>query len=127
MEIKRVFDLLQNYVAATLISNSEFITILKQSNIDSAKISEVLGISDAQLRFVKDSPKGTGLIKFGNIVIPFDNTISKDNELYSLYNTDIHEKIALGLMNKVNDDIKQPEITEPKPHSQPSKGSWLIY
>ena len=124
---QNVTDLLQNYVAATLISNSEFITILKQSNIDSAKISEVLGISDAQLRFVKDSPKGTGLIKFGNIVIPFDNTISKDNELYSLYNTDIHEKIALGLMNKVSDDIKQPEITEPKPHSQSSKGSWLIY
>ena len=34
-----------------------------------------------------------GLIKCGNVVIPFDNKISKDTELYRLYNTNIHEKI----------------------------------
>ena len=92
-------DLLQNYIAATLISNSEFIALLKQSNIDSAKLAEVIGVSDAQLRFVSNSPSGTGLIKCGSVVIPFDNTIAKDTELYKLYNTNIHEKIAEGLMN----------------------------
>ena len=35
-----------------------------------------------------------GLIKCGSVVIPFDNTISKDTEIYKLYNTNIHEKIA---------------------------------
>ena len=34
-----------------------------------------------------------GLIKCGNVIIPFDNTIGKDTELYRLYNTNIHEKI----------------------------------
>jgi hypothetical protein len=28
------------------------------------------------------------------VVIPFDNQISKDTELYKLYNTNIHERIA---------------------------------
>ena len=37
-------------------------------------------------------------------MIPFDNTISKDSELYQLYNTNIHEKIALGLSNEVEDE-----------------------
>ena len=90
---QNVTDLLQNYIASTLISNSEFIALLKQSNIDSAKLAEVIGVSDAQLRFVSNSPSGTGLIKCGSTVIPFDNTISKDSELYQLYNTNIHEII----------------------------------
>lgn len=100
---QNVTDLLQNYIASTLISNSEFIALLKQSNIDSAKLAEVIGVSDAQLRFVSNSPSGTGLIKCGSVVIPFDNTIGKDTALYKLYNTNIHEKIAEGLMDRVQD------------------------
>lgn len=95
---QNVTDLLQNYIASTLISNSEFIALLKQSNIDSEKLAEVIGVSDAQLRFVSNSPSGTGLIKCGSVVIPFDNTIGKDTDLYKLYNTNIHEKIAEGLI-----------------------------
>lgn len=100
---QNVTDLLQNYIAATLISNSEFVALLKQSNIDSAKLAEVIGVSDAQLRFVSNSPSGTGLIKCGSVVIPFDNTIGKDTALYKLYNTNIHEKIAEGLMDKAEE------------------------
>lgn len=37
---------------------------------------------------------GMGLIKHGNVVIPFDNTIGKGCDLYKLYNTNLHEKIA---------------------------------
>ena len=33
-------------------------------------------------------------IKCGSVVIPFDNQISKNTDLYRLYNTNIHEKIA---------------------------------
>ena len=109
---QNVTDLLQNYIASTLISNSEFVALLKQSNIDSAKLSEVIGVSDAQLRFVSNSPSGTGLIKCGSTVIPFDNTIGKDTALYQLYNTNIHEKIALGLSDNVEqseDDVEEED------------------
>ena len=33
----------------------------------------------------------TGITK--NVIIPFDNQINKDTDLYRLYNTNIHEKI----------------------------------
>lgn len=35
-----------------------------------------------------------GLLKCGNVVIPFDNQIRKDTSLYKLYNTNLHEKIS---------------------------------
>ena len=56
-------------------------------------MAEVIGVSEAQLRFVTNTASGMGLIKCGSVVIPFDNQISKDTDLYRLYNTNIHEKI----------------------------------
>ena len=38
------------------------------------------------LRFVTNTASGMGLIKCGSVVIPFDNQISKDTDLYRLYN-----------------------------------------
>ena len=78
-----------------MISNSEFVVLLKQANLDSTKVSEVIGVLEAQLKFVSSSPAGKGLIKCGNIVIPFDNRISKGNALYQLFNTNLHEKAEL--------------------------------
>ena len=53
-------------------------------------MAEVIGVSEAQLRFVTNTSSGIGLIKCGSVVIPFDNQISKDTDLYKLYNTNIH-------------------------------------
>lgn len=92
---QNVVDLLQNYTATTMLANSEFVALLKQANTDSSKMAEVIGVSEAQLRFVTNTQSGMGLMKFGNVVIPFDNTIEKGTDLYNLYNTNIHEKIAL--------------------------------
>ena len=91
---QNVVDLLQNYTATTMLANSEFVVLLKQANTDSSKMAEVVGVSEAQLRFVTNTSSGMGLIKFGSVIIPFDNQISKDTDLYKLYNTNIHEKIA---------------------------------
>ena len=92
---QNVVDLLQNYTATTMLANSEFVALLKQANTDSSKMAEVIGVSEAQLRFVTNTASGMGLIKCGSVVIPFDNQISKDTDLYKLYNTNIHEKIEM--------------------------------
>lgn len=41
-----------------------------------------------------------GLIKCGSVVVPFDNTISKDTGLYKLYNTNINERIEMAEKEK---------------------------
>ena len=91
---QNIVDLLQNYVATTLLANSEFVVLLKQAITDSMKMVEAIGLSEAQLQFVSNAPAGTGIIKCGPVVIPFDNRIAKDTQLYRLYNTNIHEQIA---------------------------------
>ena len=50
-------------------------------------MAEVIGVSDAQLRFVTNSQSGMGLLKCGNVVIPFDNQIGKDKILSKCKNT----------------------------------------
>ncbi len=87
-------DLLQNYTATTMLANSEFVALLKQANTDSARMAEVIGVSEAQLQYVTNTESGKGLLKCGNVTIPFDNTIRKGSRLYNLYNTNIHERIA---------------------------------
>lgn len=72
---------------------SEDIDDIKEEVIEAAT-NEAIGVSEAQLRFVTNTASGMGLIKCGSVVIPFDNQISKDTDLYRLYNTNIHEKIA---------------------------------
>lgn len=97
---QNVVDLLQNYTATTMLANSEFVALLKQANTDSSRMAEVIGVSEAQLQFVTNSSSGMGLMKCGNVVIPFDNTIEKGTDLYNLYNTNIHEKIAMEKKKK---------------------------
>lgn len=65
-------------------------------------MAEVIGVSDAQLRFVTNSKYGMGLLKCGNEVIPFDNQIGKDTSLYKLYNTNIHEIIEMKKQEKIH-------------------------
>ena len=88
--------------STTMLANSEFVALLKQANTDSSKMAEVIGVSDAQLRFVTNSQSGMGLLKCGNVVIPFDNQISKDTSLYKLYNTNLHEKVEMEKKEKFN-------------------------
>ena len=40
------------------------------------------------------------------MVIPFDNQISKDTDLYRLHNTNIHEKIAEQKKHKMQNNVE---------------------
>ena len=35
---------------------------------------------------------GTGLIRFGKKIVPFDNIMSRDSKLYKLFNTSFHDE-----------------------------------
>ena len=90
---QNVANIMASSLATTMLSNSEFVVVMKQSNMDGAKMAEALKVSKEQLRYVKNAVAGTGLIKCGSVVIPFDNQIAQQSPLYSIYNTNIHEKI----------------------------------
>lgn len=85
---QNVEDTLQSYRTRVMLSNSEFIVLLKQSENDITAMDGVIDISDAQLKYVSNNSPGTGLIKFGSVVVPFDNKLDTKTKLYKLFNTD---------------------------------------
>lgn len=90
---QNIIDVLRSETATTMLSNSAFVLLLNQSNKDIEKITEALEISPEQLNYVIDSPSGTGLLRFGKKIVPFDNTVEKGSELYNLCNTNMYEKM----------------------------------
>ena len=90
---QNIIDVLRSETATTMLSNSAFVLLLNQSNKDIEKITEALEISPEQLNYVIDLPSGTGLLRFGKKIVPFDNTVEKGSELYNLYNTTMYEKM----------------------------------
>ena len=74
-----------------MVSNSEFMLLLDQGKMDKEMVSNLFQLSNDQIACVNGADRGTGLIRFGDKIIPFDNTVDKDSELYRLFNTNFHE------------------------------------
>ncbi|MCR5628986.1 VirB4-like conjugal transfer ATPase, CD1110 family [Eubacterium sp.] len=75
----------------TMIQNSEFTCLLNQGAIDKEELLDIFTLSTLQLNYINGSETGTGLIRFGSNIAPFDNIINKDNYLYKVHNTSFHE------------------------------------
>ena len=95
--LKELSDLIRS-------KNSEFVALLKQANTDSSKMAEVIGVSDAQLRFVTNSQSGMGLLKCGNVVIPFDNQIERIRAFIYLFysSSDIFSEMAHTIEDSID-------------------------
>lgn len=88
--------LLASERTASLVSNSEFTIILKQGKNDAVAVVDLFDdVSASQIKKLSKAEKGTGLIRFGDVIIPLDNQMSKENPLYELFNTNLHEKAAM--------------------------------
>lgn len=74
---------------STILSNTECFALLAQSSIDKRKLMQFLpNISPAMFNYVDNAESGTGLLKMGSVVIPFDIRMSKESEIYEIVNTD---------------------------------------
>ena len=89
-----IMDGLGNDSTASMIGNSEFTLLLEQGSIDKENLFDIFDVSATQLKYVNGVESGTGLIRFGKKIIPFDNVMDKDSELYRLFNTSFHEEKA---------------------------------
>ena len=73
--------------ARSMLSNSEFIVMLNQAEKDQERLSQLLNISSEQMRYVNGSEAGSGLLRYGNALVPFINKFPMDTELYRLITT----------------------------------------
>ena len=63
---QNVTDLLRNEDCCTMLSNSEFLYLLKQSPSDSLKLQNVLHFTDSELFYVNNVNSGEGLMVLGS-------------------------------------------------------------
>lgn len=88
-------DYLDNPVAYALLSNSEFVIMLRQSKSLEA-LERLCGLSKPQLEFLRNASEGHGIIKMGNSMIPFSNLEPKDTAVYKLITTKPGEATSEG-------------------------------
>ena len=88
---QNLIDAQRNRSTKTRVSNSEFMLLLDQGTMDKEAVEDLFDISAEQLACVNGADPGMGLIRFGDKIVPFDNTMKKDSELYQLFNTNFHE------------------------------------
>mgnify|MGYP002607405277 CR=1 FL=1 len=86
-------DYLDNPVAYALLSNSEFVIMLRQSKSLEA-LERLYGLSKPQLEFLHNASEGHGILKMGNSMIPFSNLEPKDTAVYKLITTKPGEATA---------------------------------
>ncbi|MFV0362366.1 MAG: VirB4-like conjugal transfer ATPase, CD1110 family [Suipraeoptans sp.] len=89
---QNVADCLGNKETRNMLSNSEFIIFMNQAGVDRELLGSVVPMSIAQEGYVTNAEIGTGLMKFGSSLIPFDNVIPENNDLYRLFDTNFHDK-----------------------------------
>lgn len=85
--------LLDSVQASTMLSNSEFIIMLNQAESDQERLARLLNISPEQMRYVNNAAAGSGLMRYGNALVPFVNKFPKDTQLYKLITTKPGESI----------------------------------
>lgn len=79
--------MLRNDEAQTMLSNSECIIMLNQSDADREALRKHLQLSETQMEFVRGSEPGSGLLRYGSRIVPFSNKFPRETELYKLIST----------------------------------------
>lgn len=84
---QNVEECLKSETARLMLANSEFLLLFNQAATDRAELGKLLHISDTQMGYITNAEPGHGLLKMGGSLVPFNNSIPKDTELYRLMST----------------------------------------
>ena len=75
---QNVEDLLKDDKSRSMLSNSEFLVLLKQNPTDAAKLQDILHFTDSEIQYVNDTPAGHGILVLGGKTkIPFYDEFPK--------------------------------------------------
>ena len=90
---QNVEDMLKSEQARTVINNSQFVTLLQQSPVNKKQLSNLLGLTTEEQKYISTSKPGMGLLKIGEDVIPINDDFPKDTHLYKIMTTKPDELI----------------------------------
>ena len=90
---QNVEDMLKNENARTVINNCVYKLILSQSPLNRAQLSDILGLSKEEQRYIAGSKPGMGLIQIDTDTIPVDDNFPTDTKLYKIMTTKPEERL----------------------------------
>lgn len=88
---QNVSTLLSSLNAERMLSNSDFVLMLNQSQTDRQRLAELLHISNRQQKYITNAKEGAGLLYAGEAMIPLYDEFPKDTELYKVMSTKIED------------------------------------
>lgn len=88
---QNVSTLLSSLNAERMLSNSDFVLMLNQSQTDRQRLTELLHISSRQQKYITNAKEGAGLMYAGSAMIPLYDEFPKNTELYKVMSTKIED------------------------------------
>jgi len=123
---QNIADLLASKTIETMLCNSEYLSLLTQSEVEIDILHRLLNISNNLLEYVKNVPRGCGLLKFGDKIIPKDARLPKDSVMYELFNTNFHEIQAMKKRDLAREVQRLPELTKEEVENNPLPSELLF-
>lgn len=93
--LQDITDLQEKPVCRHLLTNSATVIIMKQAPSNMGVIMRECNVTEDEARYALNCERGTGIIKFGSSVLPFDATIPPEYQhgiLWSMLDTDTVRK-----------------------------------
>lgn len=82
-----VGDLLRSPYAHGIINNSTFVRMLSQARMNRDALQQLLHLTDADVEYITNTERGSGLLWTGSQTIPFIDKFPKNTKLYELMST----------------------------------------
>lgn len=97
---QNVRPILESPTARDMLQNCNFIEILGQAGPDRESLKELLNLSDTEVEYITNSPKGQGILYTGTAKIPFSNEIPKDTKIYRVLTNNLKEMHEFEVRDK---------------------------
>jgi hypothetical protein len=91
---QNIEDLLKSDTGRGMVSNSEFLMLLKQAHEDIKILAPMLRISENQCLDLERADVGSGILKAGSAVVPFKDRFPQESYLYKLLSTNFNERVT---------------------------------
>ena len=88
---QNVEDLLISPEARSILSNSDFVLMLKQAPNDKFELAKMFNISNEELKYITNSEAGHGLIYTGKTIVPFANKYPTDTKTYKVMSSKMED------------------------------------
>lgn len=109
---QNVEDILSCEYARSIISNSDFVLMLKQAQLDRRELANMFDLSETEVDYITEKDCGVGLMYTGKTVIPFEDKFPTNTKLFKAMTTKKEEDSKIDRILNLNPKASPKEMKE---------------